>query len=297
MPETAGDSLMPFHERAAACFRDILGAAKRFLPLTLPIKLAISAVIGFIGSSFVGAVSEYATYRYAIYYGIRPPLEGIPYLTATVVFGSFFLLLTGAILFVVMMLGIKMAGEVIVWFCNEIRSTFEPETKHMDLRHILTLMTNKSLAAFSLSVCGILVAFLSYAFLRGSAFERACAIVYFFGLLAFNSVARPKMAWYFAAFLTLSYYSALLTLMFVPHCYTQFLRTVGYGGGLPVIVELNDQVEEDIAPGSYLMLRTTEAVLVFNPTKITIVEVPLANVRRLSYPLSVPPMLPDPSRQ
>jgi len=73
--------------------------ARSALQWSLPIKLAVGAIVGLIGGGFLGYNAEYATYNYAIQYGVRAPIEGIPYLKAAVTFGSFFLLLTGSLVF------------------------------------------------------------------------------------------------------------------------------------------------------------------------------------------------------
>ena len=65
---------------------------KRILENAVPLKLAVGAILGIVtGPGLLGFLSEYATYRYSLYYGLRPPLEGIPYLRAAVTLGSFVL--------------------------------------------------------------------------------------------------------------------------------------------------------------------------------------------------------------
>ncbi|MFY1862145.1 hypothetical protein ACOTB5_29975 [Achromobacter xylosoxidans] len=73
---------------------------KSFVQWSLPAKLLVTAIVGLLGGGFLGYNAEYATYNYAIQYGFRTPIEGIPYLRAAVTFGSFFLLLSGVAVFV-----------------------------------------------------------------------------------------------------------------------------------------------------------------------------------------------------
>lgn len=56
-------------------------------------KLLISSFLGAVGGAgFMGFISEYATYIYALNYGIRLPVEGVPYLKIAITTSSFMLL-------------------------------------------------------------------------------------------------------------------------------------------------------------------------------------------------------------
>jgi hypothetical protein len=72
----------------------------KYAGLVFPLKLLIGTVLGIaLGPGFVGLLSEYATYYYAIDLGIRPPLEGIPYLKSAVTAGSLLLAVVVAFFF------------------------------------------------------------------------------------------------------------------------------------------------------------------------------------------------------
>jgi hypothetical protein len=80
--------------------RRLLGS---YSALGLPIRLALSGVVGAIsGSGLLGFLSEYATYSYAIRYGLRVPVEGAPYLGSAVSAISLSMALTAVIFFLVL---------------------------------------------------------------------------------------------------------------------------------------------------------------------------------------------------
>ncbi|MGJ7523748.1 hypothetical protein ACSFA0_24955 [Variovorax sp. LT1P1] len=86
---------------------------------------------------------------------------------------------------------------------------------------------------------------------------------------------------------TFAYFCVWLYLLFTPTTYGLFLRTVGYGGGLPVTVEIREHPESPVQPLSgFLMLRTTEAMMIFMPGTTTpdVVEVPRDLVRAIRHP-------------
>lgn len=75
---------------------------KNFLALSFPIKFLVGTIFGLIaGPGLLAFLSEYATYSYAIRINIRPPLEGIPYLSASVALASLVLSVTAIIIFLI----------------------------------------------------------------------------------------------------------------------------------------------------------------------------------------------------
>jgi len=86
------------------------------------------------------------------------------------------------------------------------------------------------------------------------------------------------------------------TLLFVPTKYALFLRWVGYGGGLPVRVDIRDDRLGSVTYDGYLMLRTSDAVILFRDAEMRFFEFPNAHIRGLSHPTggltSLPSKLP-----
>lgn len=65
--------------------RDSFSKASVLVAYSMPLKVTIGFLLTALGSSSVlGLLSEFAAYKYAIISGFRVPVEGIPYLRATV---------------------------------------------------------------------------------------------------------------------------------------------------------------------------------------------------------------------
>ena len=95
----------------------IIEKAKAIVPWSISAKLVLSSLLGLFGAAgLLGYLSKYATYNNAIHFGIRPPLEGIPYLRPAVAFGSLFLLLSGAAIFML----IAFVLRLFAWYVDAV---------------------------------------------------------------------------------------------------------------------------------------------------------------------------------
>ncbi|MGJ0516691.1 MAG: hypothetical protein ACR65O_13190 [Methylomicrobium sp.] len=98
---------------------------KKFISLSFPIKLIIGSIASVIaGPGVVSFVSEYASYYYALEIGVRPPLEGIPYLSATTALVSFIFALSASIVFISTRWMISRIGGQFVDFVENILPIF-----------------------------------------------------------------------------------------------------------------------------------------------------------------------------
>ena len=145
-----------------------------YLDLALAVKLAVGALIGLIaGPGLLGYVSEYATYWFAFHEGIRPPLEGIPYLRTAVTTSSFALALLSALAFIVALL----AASLVVWLLHcilgysitiAVRTLFRDRYKNMRRNRVFgtLLYYPEILPALSLfrvlKVCVVIGTFIIY---------------------------------------------------------------------------------------------------------------------------------------
>jgi len=286
--------------------------ARSALQWSLPIKLAVGAIVGLIGGGFLGYNAEYATYNYAIQYGVRAPIEGIPYLKAAVTFGSFFLLLTGSLVFFVVWLALKIlltprilldifispasrqnilnSPAVWLWVKKEIEAIGQPTWTER--------VPGKSWPrALSISlVLALAFPYLAWAGVSAIAEHPAPAgaLWGFYAILAPYIFAlsfilmRPKAVVSVATAATAIYFVASMVLLWVPTSHAKFLRHLGYGGGLPVRVELAD--DRTMHPSNkrenlYLMSRTTEAYILFDGTSNEFMEIPRSSIRRLFTPV------------
>jgi len=276
---------------------------RRVLPWSLPIKLVLSAFLGVLGGAgLLGYLSEYATYNYAIQYGIRPPLEGIPYLRPAVAFGSIFLLLTGALVFVVS------AGfwKVIAWHVDLV--TYLPAVVGKLIKcpipdsqlqfgrfvAIVRAQSNIKIAIFSLGFATFTLlgvwAFFQYFEVRtvdGVAVEFNALIGVFLFLYSFLMVSvmlRPRLIYWISIVSTVVYFLFCIYLIFSPVKYSELLRVLGYGGGYSVKVQLREEGNEKKPLQQYqLMLRTNEAFIFYDSVKSEVIEIPRDQVRSLIH--------------
>jgi len=268
------------------------------LPLAVPLKFVISALLGVIGSAgLLGFLSEYATYSYAIYYGMRPPLEGIPYLRPAVAFGFLFLVLSAALLF----FAIFFALRLVVWYPDAIRVQLNKIEKVFGiggrlqstfLGYLLNrIRTAPAWAVFlgsvMLSALIVIVFALSrsdsQAVLNRTESVQVLVVVFLYILALFMAVVRPSTIWWTSAVVVGSYLLMCIFLLFTPVRYSELLRTLGYGGGLTVIVELREAGETTSNEPLQLMLRTNEAIILHDPSNRRFVEIPREQVRRIFH--------------
>jgi hypothetical protein len=281
---------------AVARFSDLL---RRYFEYALPIRLAIGGVITLIAGTGFGFIAEYAAYSWAIYYGIRPPLEGIPYLkiavtglTAVIFFGGAALYFfahaaAGALLNYVSAVHRKISG----YEKTLDRLLSAPESSHVSdwmlekfksLSFTAALLTSASISFGFVALIALISHFQNLP-PKTAAENSGLFLLLLLGLLLlWNKNSQTWFAIISVFILTIGVPAAF----FHVDSYSRLLRLLGYGGGLPIIVV----VVED--PGSnrdrtqvdgYLMLRTTSALLVYEPAKNRIREISLQQVLFLDH--------------
>lgn len=285
----------------------------RYLGLSFPARIGAAAVIGIIaGPGLLAFMTEFATYRYALHQGVRPPLEGIPYLKAAVALGSVTLsLIAAAVSLTVVWFAAKIASLVI-----RVISVFEKITdiysRILDLRKLrLTLQVSSAIEGIRglsfrklllvAAVVGVVFSSFGYGYTEflldlGVLVEGAeptdtpadpTAVAWTLGIVGAVSILllwRKHMVWFVAAGSVLILYALAFTSMFIPQYYGNVLRGVGYGGGIPIEVELEEPDSSGRTRYSkFLVLRTTTAVMLYDPTDDTIQEVPYSNIHSLRH--------------
>ena len=81
--------------------------------LSIGFKLILSSILSALGgATFIGVLSEYATYYYSYSFGIRIPTEGVPYLSVLTSSLSFFVLFCSGIFFFIIYYFFKYVGYV-----------------------------------------------------------------------------------------------------------------------------------------------------------------------------------------
>lgn len=286
----------------------LVRVARSFAQWGLPLKLLMAAIIGIVGGGFLGYNAEYATYNYAIQYGFRVPIEGIPYLRAAVTFGSFFLLFSGSVVFFMVWLLLKsmFAPRIILqialpedilkkvpdspriwgWIKREIASLGQPTWAE----RVGGKTWPRAFVIAAILAAGL--PYLSLAFLNSIADTPApndlrftfisVLFPYIFALSI--AVMRPNAIIGVASASTALYFVGALIFLWTPSSHAKLLRYLGYGGGLPVRIELADDrttIPNDSKDTLYLMSRTTDAYILFDRQSDKFIELPRSSTRRL----------------
>jgi hypothetical protein len=274
----------------------VIQTPKRFLELgrvvstwSLPTKFLVSALLSALGGAGVlSYLVEYATYSYALAFGFRPPVEGIPYLRTTVTAGSLFLLLSGAVIAATLLLSLGTTLKVLT-------HSQQPLAKIADRFRTLSpwkaalvgaaIMVPVALFAMYLSpiICSEIPA-LDCKSERDARIALAAPFGFAVGIILFL-IRTPAAVWWFVSGYTALYYVAVISLIFTPTAYATFLRFTGFGGGVPVVLQLEESKASAVAAErpAFLMLRTAAVFVLYDPTTERFEEYPLEKVHRLTY--------------
>ena len=254
-----------------------------FLRLSWSAKLVVTAISSATAGGLAAAVSEYAAYRFALFYGVRPPVEGIPYLKITVAGLTVITLVGGAFLLLLLLV----AGAAIERALQPLSSS---RRQHAGQQRPAGARFTR--AVFVFVVLQVLVVCVG---LAGAARVRegssGSAIMMFLGTLAVGNVvvyAQVRGWWsrlvrWTAVASTVGLIAVLLVAPFFVDVYGLLMRTLGYGGGMAVCIETDGSMEDSHGIGGYLVLRTTSALVVYQPAARSVREIQIGDVRSLAY--------------
>ncbi len=267
---------------------------ERIASWSFPIRLLIGVASILVGSGYLGLLSEFAAYSYAIHFGFRAPVEGLPYLRATVTLFSL-VLLSGAFL------TFLLAQGLISWARNWARKRRPSESASPEpLERFLKGLVFSGVSL--LVTLPVLIVF--WVRLPGSAVAALIGVAWsaFLLLLGMISFRWPKFRYVFGTVLTALVLLVAPFLMFHAHYYAAFLRHTGYGGGLPVQLTVSTTVapaeDTQIVSGA-LMARTSSAVILYTSNG-RFVEYPIESVLAIAHDKdatwSSSKILPHPAR-
>ena len=272
-----------------------------FLNLTFPWRILLSAMMVFLsGPALIGFLSEYATYWYAINKGVRPPVEGIPYLSATVTFASLSIVLAASIAF-------YLSRVIVRYFIGNAVVSFEGYTKlpSMTLKLLKRLFSfeseslNKTINQVggitdkirNVSPKGIIILLIVIAlsvfgaiYWRLSVVQDAKALEVAIASSIY-SIALTLSLWRQFVMKLITFLSVLffyvfsVSLLFNHTYYSEFLKLTGFGGGQVVFINLKDQstpVEME------LILRSKDWFIGFSENGENL-EIPKEAVESLQY--------------
>jgi hypothetical protein len=274
----------------------------KFLSLSLPWRLSLSILMMFLaGPALIGFLSEYATYWYAINHNVRPPVEGIPYLSATVTFGSLLLALLVSITFALTRL-------IIGYFVGSVVTSFEGYAKLPSLvvnffKKFFTFNTNsidkvfeqigntpneirgitaKSIVVFAALGGGIIFG-LAYWQSSGQGNEQALKYSVFISgyfVIILLTLWRKFIMQVVAFIAAISFYIFSISLLFNQQYYSQFLNLTGFGGGQPIAI----QTKSEATPVNMkLILRSKDWFIGHSTETGESIEIPKSVVKNITY--------------
>jgi hypothetical protein len=255
--------------------------------LVFPLRLAVGGFVTLVAGTWLGFVAEYAAYRWAIYYGMRPPLEGIPYLKVAVTGLSVSILFGGAIVYVL----VRLAANTLLQYVERAPGAFGDFGQAV-VDAFLEFYRNFSVGAvlaISFTVaCLVGIGVYITQYIERNDFPVltdaiGVALLSFFSMLLLWN--RNVGVW--LAFLAVAAVTIIIPVaLFSVTVYDNLLRFLGYGGGLPVVVTVVEDPKEAHSRtelNGFLMLRTNSALLLFEPEKARIREIPLQQVLFLDH--------------
>ncbi|MBD9427673.1 hypothetical protein IB232_20240 [Pseudomonas sp. PDM15] len=293
----------------ASPLKDLITSALRRLrnisSWSFPAKLILTGFVGGLGGTgLVSFLSEYATYFYSLSNGVRPPAEGVPYLKATVTLGSLFLLVSGGLIFLVTTLIFKLL--ISNFSLNErvlrLLATRGNKTVLDRARNILAQPTLERLRGYTwkmLALGAIGSAALLFVLMRYLALGAVAAaldenlnhyvaniisITFSVALgLTFIVAGRPALLWWLAALASLVNVVFWMFVLFNPNYHAQILRHIGYGGGIPIVVELKEDAGERLIGVKYLILRSSASLMLYDEEVNKIIEIPIDRVAKITH--------------
>lgn len=285
---------------------------KLYSDLSIPARLAIGGVVSAVGGAgVVGFLSEYAAYTYAIYYGVRPPLEGVPFLRVAVTAMTFLVYSCSALIFLLLLL----LARLLLWYSYNLlrqflqwslflRRYFEslgklipvsrkvaklfvlPEPEELVDRY-LRPQKPRVIAVWTI-VAFLLVGTLVFTDQIGATGQIWISLLYgvVTGILVGTALVllwRPALISAVASMGTLLFFVVAPFSLFHAPSYGSVLRMIGYGGGIPVSVGILAESGEIVRGATgFLVLRTNEALMLYEPPN-GVIEIPYGKIGSIDY--------------
>lgn len=281
----------------------LLAALNWFLALSPLTRIIVGISCAFLaGPAFIGFLSEYATYAYAIRTGFRPPVEGVPYLAAVVVLGSILLASSLSIVFFVTRSSILLAANRLRKLSRALRGKlinqvafilriFNPSLSNIEsLRRAIELFAQTRSARVLVTILlplawvmtlasSVVIMAPTIAFSLRFAVATVLILAAIMGLL---SIMRPGVTAVMSAGVALSFYAFCLICLFTVSGYSSLLRSIGFGGG--VCVEVTVERAGDIKSIKMdLFMRSRESLIGRFVDDFLFVELPISTVEQIRY--------------
>ncbi|EPN5006677.1 hypothetical protein ACT0GK_004460 [Vibrio parahaemolyticus] len=228
------------------------------------------------GATYLGKMSEVATYYYAWSSGFRVPAEGVPYLALTVFGMSFVVLISAFLVFIATYL----FGRVMLSYTdNNVIFRLTASIFRLGIRNSNSIeVIAAGIGASSLVAVGAFVAPYvdsNIEISRWVLVPVSFVMSFVTFVVLWNKGALKVVAALIAAVCAIG---APIS-MFNQTTYTYALNSLQYGGGLSVDVTSNKVEYID----SKLLLRTSQALILEESKTNRVIEIPVSKVDKISY--------------
>jgi hypothetical protein len=98
-----------------------------------------------------------------------------------------------------------------------------------------------------------------------------------------GGVVRPALLWWLAALASLVNVVFWMFVLFNPNYHAQILRHIGYGVGIPIVVELKEDAGERLIGVKYLILRSSASLMLYDEEVNKIIEIPIDRVAKITH--------------
>jgi len=242
------------------------------------------AVRAGIASFILAQWSSVATYWYALRYGARPPVEGVPFLALTVALLGLILLLLTTLLFYGLPYLLRTTRAMLVSIASHHPMAGSKHKYKLIFFACLTILFASATLFLSgpyritLQVITIVVAPPDREYLG------VVLALFFFIAIYFLAILLPKLLGEKSIFrLTFGLYSFAILLLMIAMLGTPFdhvLRATRFGGGLQIDIELPNK---ERLPNQSLFLTSTNFVTVYDPNTMKFREVNREHVVQIEY--------------
>ncbi|MGR5279643.1 hypothetical protein ACPV5J_23400 [Vibrio rotiferianus] len=276
-------------------------SVKSLLPYSLPIKLAVGIFLTALGSaSFLGMLSEFAVYNYALVNGFRVPVEGIAYLKPTVTLISLLILIAALMGF----------GATYAFAKTTAGMMLSPEAiynkfskKKVELGSFSGLSDMRDASLWKVTLFSLVMSFLASQFLffvygysdviplslknilsdefdiRLFDEDYEKYVIYIAVFLTYFSTFKPALIKHIAIAVSAISAIAILMIMFNVNLYSEFLNKTGFGGERGIVLFTKDNTS---GINGKLLIKSNDYYILLLSDK-NVVEYPISKVDKVEY--------------
>jgi hypothetical protein len=232
-----------------------------FINQPLVMKLGASIVINLVLGLSVGGVAEWATYKYAVLSNIRPPFEGIPYLSVVIIGLGISAVLVSAILITATSTFFSFVGVFVQRFIL-VLTYDQVGSAQLDILggHQNKLLENAAQITGTVLLCLAFISLVIWWFLQSETNLLYFTVPVTVAGLAFLDIEYKWIKWLVFLASIVVIYVSLTVMLLVQSNYESALVWMRYGGSIPVVVHL-DCVDSNVLKKGVLILRTTNAFI------------------------------------